>query len=174
MNKIIFLLLLTLFSSFDLNHKSSSLKEFYYIEKTGSHTKSSSSTLKENDNVIYVTKKDPKGSYKLQYDKDYNLQEISFTSNEKKSSYHFVLQDRTLVCTGIENNKKKSASFDLKYSKWIQDFNFGFKPFVNSRNNQMDFVLVNPNDFSLVNMVVSKGPIDNLNIDGKNIRCSQT
>ena len=58
-------------------------------------------------------------------------------------------------------------TYHLGQKLWLQDFNFALKPFVESAKTTLKFNIINPDDFSLVEMIASKIDTGKLTIDGK-------
>lgn len=66
-----------------------------------------------------------------------------------------------------EQNKEKHKVYDIGETPWIQEFKFGFQPFLSSNDKEYKFCIVNPKDLGLHSMVATKEQEEVLSIDGQ-------
>lgn len=62
----------------------------------------------------------------------------------------------SLVIKGKDKGKEKLKSFKLGKKPWIQNFKFGFRPFLTDSKKELHFYIVNPKDFDVYEMVATK------------------
>ncbi len=79
-------------------------------------------------------------------------------------------QGNTLNVRFKENNKQRTKSYDIGTTPWIQEFKFGFQPFLSSEDSQYKFHIVNPKDLTLHSMVATKEQQETLILNGKTFR----
>lgn len=143
-------------------------KSYEYNNKVNNQNTKTNIILSKKDSDILISKSTEKDNTSLKYNKDYKLLNLSYKSDKKSTSYNFVNKNNLLICTGIINNKKINKSYKLSNKIWVQDFNFGLIPFLESKKKEFKFYMLNPDDFSKNNMIATKLNITNIKINNEN------
>jgi len=103
------------------------------------------------------------GIAKLIYQPKYILKEYFFESTAKHIDLKCSLDNRKLTVKGKSQGREITKKYNIS-SKWIQDFNFGFHEFLEAQNREMTFLMLNPNDFTINEMIVKKQNIEKIKI----------
>jgi hypothetical protein len=95
----------------------------------------------------------------------YKALSFSYTSKKNSDQYTFVLKEATLTADGIVKGEKLHAVYKIaRNSAWIQEFEFGFLPFLTSNKKSLDFDILHPKNFKLHKMTAKKHKIETLRI----------
>ncbi len=156
---LIFLLLCS-FSVTDYFSK----KTLIYIETKNNRENKIHWTIKTKDKNIIIEKTSYEGTSDFSYLPDYVLKDYTFKAAEENTHYTFTLENNTLNAQGIYRGKKMHRSFNLKNDRWIQDFNFGFHTFLDAKDREYNFIIINPSNFTINDMIAIKQNIETLKI----------
>jgi len=124
--------------------------------------------VKIKNKDIFVEKKTQDASATSIYSEKYLLKEYNYIS--KDLEYSMKIDKNKLICHGKNKGNPKSRWHLLKNDIWVQDFNFGFNNFLKSTKRKFEFVLINPNDFTLNEMVAVKEGKNLLKINTREIK----
>ena len=72
-----------------------------------------------------------------------------------------------LIVKNYEKGKEKILSHKIDKMPWIQEFTFGFQPFIKSNKNSYEFCIVYPKDLALHEMIATKEEEEEIEIGGK-------
>lgn len=98
----------------------------------------------------------------LEYSPSFNLEHYVETD---PSSHLFEIYKSGNILE--VKNKAKSKSLKLGNLPWIQEFKFGFQPFLKSSNQEQSFAIVYSKDTTIHEMVATKEIIESIVVDGK-------
>lgn len=158
-------IILCSFSVLDFFYK----KTYVYKDITGSlHSKITWLIKKKKDNFV-MDKKAKDGVAKFVYSPKLNLEKYSFEAAGQNTDFTLTLDKKRLVAEGISKGKKIYKELKI-YSDWIQDFNFGLRSFLDSSYLEKRFVIVNPKDFMIYEMLAFKKDIGKVDINGKSYK----
>jgi hypothetical protein len=161
MQKIIFLIFFITFGNLFAN------EEIIFRQKIGESQSFQKWTLEEEKGILKAVCVEDEGISSMEWQPDYELKKYVFKSKNEFKNFDLELKGKNLLLTYFKNNKMQKKKFSLK-KPWVQQFSFGLKKFILSKNNSLDFCLVNPLNFDLQHMVVKKKEVQNINISGKN------
>jgi len=138
----------------------------YEKEAAGERTRKTY-VIKENEKGIVIEGTGHRGKTEVDYNFTYDIQKMTFRSNNGDWTYDFKREGNELVAEGKRNGRFRSKNYSLKRERWIQEFDFGMKPFILSNDNKFYFLILNPKDLDAVDMVASKVGMETLTIQGK-------
>lgn len=95
------------------------------------------------------------------------FESFTFNNSKENTQYTFCREGGTLTAKGSVKGKNISKSYNLKKQNWVQDFNFGLKPFLQSQDKYFHFIILNPYNFDSNSMVAKKEGKEKIEIDGK-------
>lgn len=159
---LIFILFLTL-SSFSITDVFSK-KTFVYKNVTGNKETITTYLLKKGKDNFLVTKTSDIGITNIVYSLKYALKEMHVQSAKEDSNYKYTIDKRKLTLIGKARGRKIKRQYQLP-DRWIQDFTFGLRPFLNSKRQKYSFVILNPNDFTTNELIASKEGIEKIKIN---------
>ncbi|MFA5250454.1 MAG: hypothetical protein WC371_03490 [Parachlamydiales bacterium] len=82
-----------------------------------------------------------------------------FSSKDKKSSYSIQRQDNKLVLEVQTKNRNRTTTRKTVFkmtNPWVQQFGFGLKPFIISKNKKLEFCVINTTKPDLIEMIARK------------------
>lgn len=139
---------------------------YKYDEKTQNIKNEILWTLEQDNNLIRIVGEDNSSTTLLFFSKNFDLFKLIYKAKNEATEYVFFLRKGILTAKGKINNKYLMKKHSLT-SPWIQQFGFGLKNFVLSKNFSMKFCLLNPQDFSLQKMVAKKEDKETISVKGK-------
>lgn len=163
MKRLFLLLLLFTLLSFTLNDFLGKTT-LVYREKSPSSLITLTCTVKMKENGITIEKFGDDAMTSLEYDNNFNLQKIHYNSAKLGSDYQFFKENGRLFAEGISKNKKYRTNFKARLP-WVQDFHFGLKKFLKSNRQEIKFCILNPSDFTLVDMIAAKQNIEKISVN---------
>ncbi|MCH9631576.1 MAG: hypothetical protein S4CHLAM37_16000 [Chlamydiia bacterium] len=95
---------------------------------------------------------------------------IRFEHQSKKNSdfYSIRLVNRKLVAEGEKKGQRHKSTNSIGNTPWVQDFEFGLKPFILSNKKTFTFYIVNPSNLKIHKMVARKLQEEKITVDGVN------
>lgn len=163
--KLLIFVLLFFLTSFSISDFFSR-KTYVYVSTVNSKKIKTTWTIKKNkDDAIVIDKTNDEELSTLTYSPKYFLQEEKVKSVSLRDDYTFSLNKNRLKAFGKLKGRKLSRTHNIRYP-WIQDFKFGFLNFLKSKYSEYKFVILNPEDFSINNMIATKKEITQLKING--------
>jgi hypothetical protein len=96
------------------------------------------------------------------YDAHGLLQELS--EEKKGETLHIARQSDQITITATRHGETKTKTHKGVKEPWIQELYFGLKTFTLSRQPKLKYVSINPDDLSLVPMVLTRKEVET--IDG--------
>lgn len=160
MQKIVFLIFFIIFGNLFAK------EEFIFRQKTGESQSFQKWSLEEEKGNLKAVCVEDDGVTSMEWLPNNELKKYIFKSKNELKNFDLELKGKNLFLTFFKNNKIQKKKFSLK-KPWVQQFSFGLKNFILSKNNSLDFCLVNPHNFDLQHMVVKKKEVQNINISGK-------
>lgn len=168
MNKFIFLFFLC-FSTLALY---SAKKEILFNQLIGKEQSLQKWIIEEDKEGIKLICFEDEGITEMECSLNYEVKKYSFKSKKSPMEYLLELKGRTIYSAALVNGKKIQTSHPAR-SLWIQQFSFGLKTFLMSKENTMDFCLINPQDFNMQKMTVKKKGVETISIEGKNFNAQK-
>jgi len=120
--------------------------------------------VKKKKKNFIIDKMGPDGYFQLVYQPEYILKEYNYQSSKQNSDFKVTLDKSKLVASGKIHANELKKEYNIS-SSWIQDFNFGFYEFLNSKKREKKFIILNPNDLTLNDMIVIKDKIEKIKIN---------
>jgi hypothetical protein len=162
-NQIIIIILAFIFFNFSITDFLSR-KDYVYIENNEGSINRVTCTVKKDGSKLLIEKLSSQGISSIEYSLDFKLQKFTHKSAEFNSDYLFSLEQKKLLAKGVTQGKKITENYSLNLP-WIQEFTFGLKSFLSSDKREINFYILRPETFELVEMVAIKKVIENIKID---------
>lgn len=151
MNKNLFLLFIFPFYIF-------SNLVYKYEDITGNQKNEIIWTIEKEEKDLKITGEDNISTTILTCSENYDISKFSYKSKIEPTEYLFSLEKNILSAEGKIKSNSISKNIPITLP-WIQQFGFGLKPFILSKNRSLKFCLLNPKDFLLQKMVAIKKAI---------------
>lgn len=158
---ILLFISLTSFSITDIFYK----KTYVYKNITRAKKNTTTWLIKKKKDDFVITKTSDYGITDIVYSSKYKLKLFKYSSAKEKVDYKMILDKNQLILNGKNQGRKTSKTYTIE-DKWVQDFNFGLRNFLQSKMSEIKFITVNPNDFSTNKMVATKEGIHKMKING--------
>ena len=94
-------------------------------------------------------------------------QSFSHTGKHDNSRYTVHREGEMLIATQTVQGEHTKKTFSIGEDTWVQEFDFGFKPFILSNLESFKFSIVHPKKLSLHQMIATKQGFEPLEIHGK-------
>ena len=93
---------------------------------------------------------------------------IRFENQSKKNSDHYNIRlvNRKLIAEGERKGERYSSTNGIGGTPWVQDFEFGLKPFIKSNRKSFTFYIVNPTNLKTYKMIARKKQVEKITVDG--------
>ena len=156
---ILLLLALTSFTITDVFYK----KTYVYKNITGSKETTNTLLMKKKKDDYSITETSDLGITNSVYSFKYVLKEMHVQSAKEDSDYKFTINKRKLSLKGRAFGRKIKREYTLA-DRWVQDFTFGLRPFLDSKRQNYSFVILSPNDFTTNELIASKDGIEKIKI----------
>ena len=139
---------------------------YKYEEQTGNKKSYLTWTLEETDKSIDIVGEEEEGTTTINLTKNFVINKYAFKSKIEPTDYEFSFDGNTLTAKGKVNNLSISKEHPIQ-TNWIQQFSFGLRSFVLSKQKSINFCLITPDDFSLQYMVAKKEGHEYVSSNGK-------
>lgn len=160
MKKYLFFFIFSFFVSF-------ANQIYIYEETTAGKVSTITWYVKEEKKEITFLGEDDFSTTILKGSKDYDFTRFYYKDKNTPTEYFLSLEGKDLLVDGKIDDTPISKKHKIKLA-WIQQFGFGFKNFALSKVPMIKFCLINPQNFSLQNMVATKKGIENLTVNDQN------
>ncbi|KPK33288.1 MAG: hypothetical protein AMS24_01540 [Chlamydiae bacterium SM23_39] len=151
MNKFLFL-----FISLFFFEKAYSINYTYTYEETIKNRSNEYQIfLKKKIKEICITSSDRYSDIKIIYSPSFFTEKYFYKSKNKNLNFSILKQKKDLLVKGYKNGKIFKKKYKLK-DPWIQQFSFGLKPFILSKEKKIYFCLISPKNFSKQDMLAKK------------------
>jgi len=157
---VLFLIILSSFSITDIFYK----KTYVYKNISGASKNTTTWLIKKKKDGFDISKTSDYGITDMLYSPKYQLKLIKYSSTKEKIDYKMVLEKNKLFLSGSNREVKPSKTYFIS-DKWVQDFNFGLREFLESKMSELKFITVNPKDFTTNQMVATKEGIQKIKIN---------
>lgn len=144
-----------------------STQTLVYNKVTGSNHVTTTWTIDEKNNEYIIQGVNKNQVVDMRADIPYRLTHFEYQSKKNSDHYNIRLVNRKLEAKGEKKGEKISATHNIGSTPWIQDFEFGLKPFIKSKNKSINFVIVSPSNFKVHKMVARKKEMQTITVDGK-------
>ncbi|MDN3507456.1 MAG: hypothetical protein P0S94_00880 [Simkaniaceae bacterium] len=98
---------------------------------------------------------------------DYTFNKFKESDKKTATSYEVDRDGKLLKAIKIVDGKKVVKEFGAYKYPWIQEFNFGLKPFVRSTEKSYKFCILSPDKINLHNMIAERLEEEEIDIEGK-------
>jgi hypothetical protein len=143
-------------------------KTYEFTEETDGKKVNTSWTIKEKSKDIVIVGVNDNEIVKLEYKKDsHHLYKYTVTTHDNKTNFTITKDCQKLIIKGKTGGEKKENTVDIGSQIWIQQFQFGLKPFAKSDNSEEKFIIVNPKDFSTNELIAKKEDIETITVNKK-------
>jgi len=157
---ILLLIALSSFTITDVFYK----KTFVYKNITGSKETTNTLLMKKKGDDYSISETSDLGITNSIYSFNYVLKEQQFQSAKEDSDYTFSLDKKKLFLKGKAFGRKINREYTL-INRWVQDFTFGLRPFLDSKSHKYSFVILSPNDFTTNELIASKEGIEKIKVN---------
>ena len=148
-------------SSFFLTYAWGEQTVTYQASLEGKETKTHW-VIEENQNTVEILGKNKGNDIKLKYSPSFSLLHY-FESEPKASQLDIHREDSNLI---VKNNTKAKI-LKIGNLPWIQEFKFGFQPFLKTSDKELFFGIVYNKDTSLHEMIATKESIEKITVAGQ-------
>jgi hypothetical protein len=103
----------------------------------------------------------------LKMDKDFFLQH--FIQKDPNKGYDIEARriGDNLTITSKDKKGQRTKSYHIGSTPWVQEFTFGFKDFLTSKNKEYKFEILHPKNLEMHDMIATKEGLEDITIDGK-------
>lgn len=161
--KIFFLCLLFFIQLFSVE------ADYLYKEAIGKKQFTSTWHVRHVGKNISVKGSQLSSKMEVLYTSSFILKRYNFEDNSKDLKFFIYQKNNTLFIKAEKQGKKIVKKYRLK-NPWIQQFSFGFIPFVQSKKKTLKFSLISPKDFKMYGMMARKKQKEIININGKSYK----
>jgi hypothetical protein len=141
-------------------------QEFIYQAMTQGTKVKANWKIEEKENKLLVSGQNKGRNVFLECSSSYSF--LSFTEKvDQDREFKVSREGSTLKVQFKEKGKEKTKNYDIGQTPWIQEFKFGFQPFLSSNQKEYKFYIINPKDLGLHGMVATKEQVEELTIEGK-------
>lgn len=138
-----------------------------YKKETGGVEITTTYTIDQDNNQYHIQGANKEQTTEILGAIPYKTLSLTCTSKKNSDHYTFVLKDATLTADGVIKGEKLHAVYKIaRNSAWIQEFEFGFLPFLTSSKKSVDFDILHPKTFKLHKMTAKKQGTETLKIGG--------
>lgn len=131
---------------------------YVYDYEVKGRTVQKTQSLTEDSQGLHLRMKEDDGNVEVDFCPEGTQRFYSFSPDEEKT--HEILREGDCLTVFTGKERKLVRRYNISRGPWIQDFNFGFKEFVQSpQKRELDFCIVRPSDYSLHDMRAEKGEV---------------
>jgi hypothetical protein len=117
---------------------------------------------------VYLSKLGSVQQY-YRYDENNTLTEWRFSDKEDETEFTALSRGGEIAVTGFRRGEPFSQTLSVGEQAWLQNSEFGLLEFIRSAKNQMDFVVIKPDDLSVNRLKVRKGAREKINYRGERV-----
>lgn len=138
-----------------------------YNKTTGDKNLKTVWTLKKEKDLLKVESQNTDKTMMMEATLPYKIKKFNMVSHKSSNRYVFTREGSKLLAEGKRKGKELKESYDIGSQNWVQEFELGLRPFLKSKKKTYKFVILNPKNFNLHQMVATKQGSDELSLDGK-------
>ena len=152
-----------------------SAAQFSYNEEIKGNNTLTEWFTEEKEESITLQGISSRTNFTLTCDSDYIMNEVTYLSKleDTHEQYSCKRDGNTLHVRRLSDEKEVVKKYNIGKSAWIQEFNFGLRPFINSGLSTYRFCIINPADLSLNKMIAKKQHIELLTVNNKSYRAQK-
>ena len=124
-------------------------------------------TVEEQGTSYMITATSDAADTKIECGTDYTFNKFQEKDKESGTSYEVDRDGKILKAEKTIDGKTVHKEFGAYKYPWIQEFNFGLKPFVRSTEKAYKFVILSPDKINLHNMIAERLEEEEIDINGK-------
>jgi hypothetical protein len=121
--------------------------------------------LEVKDKELHIDGESLSSNTKIIVSPEQTTQSFSHTSKNGQEVYY--REGPTLIARSNVNGKQTERSYKIEKNLWLQEFAFGFKPFILSHLKDFRFCIINPKNLDLHDMIATKQSLDRLRLNGE-------
>lgn len=137
-----------------------------YNKTTGTNTVTMTFTIEKQKEQYLIQGISKTQTIDISASIPYVLCTYSSVSNKNKDFFNLKLVNGVLKAEGEKGGEKLAAEYKIT-TPWIQDFEFGFKTFIQSNVKSLNYCVVNPSTLKLYEMVATKEEEEALQVGEK-------
>jgi hypothetical protein len=103
------------------------------------------------------------------YDENNTLTEWRFSDEDDETEFTALRKGGEIAVTGFRRGEPFSQTLSVGEQDWLQNSEFGLLEFIRSAKNQMDFVVIKPDDLSINRLKVRKGSREKISYRGERV-----
>ncbi|GAB5412127.1 MAG: hypothetical protein ChlgKO_12410 [Chlamydiales bacterium] len=146
-----------------------SAPQLSYNEEIKGHNTLTEWFTEEKEEGITLQGISSRTNFTLNCDSNYIMNQVTYLSKleDAHEQYSCKRDGSTLYVKRLSNDKEVVKEYNIGKTAWIQEFNFGLRPFIKSGLSSYRFCIINPADLSLNKMVAKKQHIELLSVNNE-------
>ncbi len=144
-----------------------------YTKKTGDKKTEFTWVINKENNKLDVTWNSGGQVVTIEAILPYMVQTFSMKSTKNSDHYTFKKDKGTLSAKGSIKNNEMQESYKIGKTFWVQEFELGLKPFLQSSKETYKFVILNPKNFKMHKMIATKLEKEDVEIGGKKVKAQK-
>ena len=111
-------------------------------------------------------------NFTLTCNSDYIMNQVTYLSKlaDTHEQYSCKRIGNTLHVKRLSDGKEVVKEYNIGKTAWIQEFNFGLRPFIKSGLSTYKFCIINPSDLTLNKMIAKKQQVKLLTVNNETYR----
>lgn len=152
-----------------------STPELSYNEELQGHNTLTEWFTKKEEDTLTLQGISAKTDFTLSCDSNYIMKHVTYLTKQEDvhEQYECNRKGNILYVKRLAAEKEQIKEYNVGKCAWIQEFNFGLRPFITSGLNSYKFCIINPADLSLNKMVAKKQQVELLKISGETYRAQK-
>lgn len=141
-----------------------------YNKNTGDKDLKTVWTLERKKDLLFIEGQNVDQTILIEAHTPYDVQKYNVVSHKNSNRFTFIKKGNTLTAEGRRKGKDLKETYNISHKNWVQEFEFGFGPFLKSSDQDFKFVILNPKNFKLHDMIASKVGEEILTLNGSQVR----
>ena len=126
-----------------------------YQSKTAGKVREVQWEVQDDDEQFLVSGKTLGSNVAMTLSQDFSFLEYEEQSKPRRD-FSIKRRGSTLFLKGTKLGKKIVKTYSIGQDYWVQEFNFGLRPLLNSPKKTMTFHIISPKDFAIHELVATK------------------
>ena len=126
-----------------------------YQSKTSGKSKKVEWSLSKNDEGVLLNGKTKGSDIEIELSPEFTFLTYS-EKTEPRRNFEIKRDGPCLILEGKRQGNDVLKSYRIGKDRWIQDFNFGLRPFLEGNDKRVTFHLISPKDFDIHEFVAIK------------------
>ncbi len=145
-------------------------KTIIYNKNTGDKDVKAVWSLEREGNMLHVQSQSVDQTFMIDASIPYSVQKFNMVSHKNSNRYTFTRSGSTLKAEGKRRGNDLKESYQIGKKNWVQEFELGLGPFLKSKKNTYKFIILNPKNFKIHDMVATKQGIETIDLEGKSVK----